>query len=227
MEHLKIIFADDHLIMREGVRMLLEQQQVYKMEILEASNGQQAIDLYKINKGVDVVIMDIRMPVKDGIAACMEIKAFDPKAKIIFLSMQDEEYTIKRAMQAGARGYILKNSGMREIMDAIAKVLRGVEHISAEVVSRFMHNYVVTNGEQKKKKHNIERDELTKRERDVLELISMEKTSQEIAKQLDLSKRTVEKHRCKLMCKLGAKSTVGLIKNAINQGWISSESQYA
>lgn len=137
--------------------------------------------------------------------------------------MQDEEFVTRRAMQAGAKGYVLKNSGIEEIMYAIVNVLRGGEHISANVMSQFVQHYVNGSPPGMRKKQPIDHEQLTQRERDVLELISMEKTSGEIAEKLELSKRTVEKHRYKLMSKVGAKSTVGLIKSAINRGWISSE----
>lgn len=221
MERLKIIIADDHQILREGIIALIKEREIYQVDFLEACNGQEAIDHYKQNNKIDLVLLDLRMPVKDGVSACTEILKYDRKARIIFLSMFDEGSIINKVLEAGAKGFILKNSGIAEIHDAISNVLTGSEYISQLVVARIIQSYNKT----PKGIKNVKK--LTEREKDVLHLLSQEKTSGEIAKELDLSKRTVENHRYRLMAKLRAKSTVGLIKIATDNGWILSERKFS
>lgn len=208
---IRIVLADDHKIIRDGIISLLQDEP--KIEICgEAENGKVALNLVEQLKP-DLVIMDINMPVMDGITSTRLITEKHKNTRVLALSMTNEQEHIKNMIEAGAGGYILKNSGKEELILAIETILAGKNYFSDEVKDIIMQEMV-----SKKSKHDKLSGEpvpLTRREKDVLKLIVQEFTNFEISEKLFISVRTVDAHRRNLLEKTGARNTAGLVKYAI------------
>lgn len=211
-ENVKIIIADDHQLFIDGIKALLESMEV---EVVgEANDGKELLRLMASTE-VDLVLMDVNMPVMDGVEATKAIRETYPDAKVLMLTMHSSRDYIQRLLRAGANGYVLKNTGRAELEEAIATVMAGDAYFSAEVTQRIME------GLQNKKSQAREMVvELTPRELDVLKLIAQEMTSNEIAEQLFISHHTVETHRKNLISKLNVRGSAGLVKYAIQEGLV-------
>ncbi|MEX0722177.1 MAG: response regulator transcription factor [Balneolaceae bacterium] len=210
MANLKILVVDDHNIVRDGVKSLIEDEPGYEI-VGEAANGKEAVELCNNNK-VDVVIMDITMPEMDGIEATEIIKKSHPDTKILALTMLIEDQHIRKMIKAGASGYILKSSGKHELLEAIDAINNDKHYFSegaTHAILQEMVNPVV------KKSNSSQVANLTDREIEVLKYIVDEYTNQEIADKLFISVRTVDAHRRNLLQKTGAKNTAGLVKHAL------------
>lgn len=218
-KEIQILLVDDHPMIRHGIKALLED--VPQMSVVdEASNGEEAIKKYSGND-YDLLIMDIKMPGLDGIEATKSIKKLDKDAKILALSMYDEHRFITRMLQAGAKGYILKNTGKEELVTAIKKVMSGDTYFSSDV-SNIMMSQFMSDGPSKKKETTANLNiSLTKREREIIEMIANEMTNSEIAEELHISPRTVDTHRRNLLQKLDVKNTAGLVKYALQNNIIT------
>jgi len=217
---IKLLLADDHKIVRDGIVSLLQNEE--DLEIIgEAENGEIAIkQVEKLQP--DLVIMDINMPVMDGIKSTAIINEKFPRTKILALTMTNEQEHIKNMIEAGAGGYILKNSGKTELLNAIKTIIGGGNYFSQEVKDAFLQQMA-----SKKPKHDKiigEPIPLTRREKDVLRLIVEEFTNYEIAEKLFISVRTVDAHRRNLLEKTGARNTAGLVKFAIDNQIINEKS---
>jgi DNA-binding NarL/FixJ family response regulator len=210
-EHIRLVLADDHKIIRDGIRSLLQNEEKYVIEG-EAENGEEALELVDELKP-HLVIMDINMPVLDGIDATKKITEKYPETRVLVLTMTSEQEHIKKMIEAGAGGYILKNSGKDELVSAIETVLKGQNYFSDEVKDAIMRNMVQR--QSRNEKIAGEPVPLTRREKDVLNLIVKEFTNYEIAEKLFISVRTVDAHRRNLLEKTGARNTAGLVKFAI------------
>jgi DNA-binding NarL/FixJ family response regulator len=205
MDKIRIYIVDDHEMFREGVKMLLAKSNVFEI-IGEASNGKECIDNLPLN--TDVILMDILMPVMDGIDATHRIIMNNPAAKIIALSMfGDQEYYYKM-IHSGVKGFVLKEAGSKELETAIKEVYEGRNFFSQEL----LRNIIITLGD---KKSDAKIDEFSKRELDILQLICSGWSTKEIADKLSISFRTVENHKANLMQKAGVKTTISLIIYAI------------
>lgn len=205
-----ILIADDHQMFVDGLKSLLEDE----MEVCvvgEAKNGQEVLDQCKTTK-VDLVIMDINMPVMDGIQTSKELSKRFPYIKILGLSMYNDSDYIADMLKAGALGYILKNTGKENLMEAITTIQAGARYLGTEVsntlLNGFMKNPTLT------RQHT---EKLSDRERDVLDCIASGLTTLEIGEKLFISKNTVETHRKNLLYKLKARNTAELINNAYKQ----------
>lgn len=211
MGKITVILVDDHLLFREGLKLMLNLNPKIGT-IYQAANGIEFLELLeKITP--DVVLMDIDMPWMDGIEATIKALSKWPQMKIIALSMYgDDEYYIKM-IEAGARGFILKNSDIEVVEQAIEAVMAGQNYFSSEV----MANLVI---HLNKKKNDEVKNELTERESEILYHICKGLSNQEIADTLFLSKRTVDKHRENILSKTNAKNTAGLVIFAIKHGII-------
>lgn len=214
-----IILVDDHKIVRDGIRLYLEDQEGKFQIVGEGDSGMAAIELVR-NTDYDVLIIDINMPGMDGIEAASKIIEEFPGAKIIALTMLSESLHIKQMLQAGASGYLLKNCSEEEVRMAVETVNAGGTYYSQEVTQTIMKN-LQKNGTEKSpaSKFTLETP-LTQREQEVLELIIEECTNQEIADQLFISPRTVDAHKRNLLEKTGAKNVAGLVLYAMNKGMI-------
>ncbi len=207
---IRILLADDHAVVRQGFRMILDAQP--DMEIIgEAGNGREAIEKAE-TLNADVVVMDVAMPELNGIEATRRLAASSPRTRVLALSMHKDSVYVREILRAGARGYLLKDAIDRDLLDAVRAVARGEGYISPAVSEAVLTDYRrhVTNPI----------DLLTSREREVLQLIAEGKTNKEIANGLNLSVYTIDAHRGRIMEKLNLHSTGELVRFAVRNGLI-------
>ncbi len=209
---LKILIADDHEMIRKGLTLMLETQKQIDLTISQASNGIEVLQQTNLSN-FDLIILDINMPLMDGITTLTKLKERNLAIPILMLSMHKEEKLIKQAIKSGATGYILKNSSLEEIIKAITKTIKRERYYSNEVA-----HVLTTQNTQNKSSLLYNEFNLTLREIQILSMLVKEMTSQEIGDYLFISKRTVEGHRNKIMDKVGVKSSIGLVKFAIQHG---------
>lgn len=216
MANVQILLVDDHEIVLDGIRALLEDEIGFEVAA-EAQNGAEAIEQFKKHP-IDLIIMDISMPKMNGIEATQKIMELDADIKILALTMMDEEEHIRNMIQAGASGYIFKSSNKEELIEAITTILDGRHYFSEEATQRVMMDLV-----KKGEPESHDPTDVTERELEVLELIVREFTNQEIADKLHISIRTVDAHRRNLLQKTGAKNTAGLVTYAIRHNLVDLE----
>jgi DNA-binding NarL/FixJ family response regulator len=205
---IKILLADDHTVLTDGLRILIESQK--DMQVVGiASDGRQAVNMMK-SGCPDVVLMDVSMPVLNGVEATRQVRELCPKILILMLSMHADIEYVNRALQAGAKGYILKESAGAEVLQAIREVIAGRTFFSAKITEKMLVTL------SKAQKGPLDR--LSDREREVLQLTVEGQTSLEIAAQLSLSPKTVETYRSRIMTKLDLDSLPALVKFAIQHG---------
>jgi DNA-binding NarL/FixJ family response regulator len=212
---INVIIADDHTIVRDGLRSLLEANPEIKV-IGDAANGREVMDQVRELKP-DVVIMDISMPELDGINATRQILEAYPTIRVIILSMLGTADHVFHALQAGARGYLLKESAGREVMEAVQSVYAGGMYFSRPITHTMVDDYMQARTETLP--DSLE--SLSLRESEILCLVLEGKTSAEIGKSIHLSPKTVESYRSRMMQKLGISDLAELIKFAIKHGLIS------
>ncbi|GDX47277.1 MAG: response regulator [Bacteroidota bacterium] len=216
---IQVYIADDHHLFIAGVKALLSE--VPELELAgDAENGRALLDLLTLKK-VDVILMDINMPVMSGVETTKKIKELYPEIKILALTMFDDTLHINEMINAGASGYLLKNAGKEELVTAIKKVYAGEKYVSNEVSVKLIER--MFNKEQEKTStvaSNTRKSELTKREIEIIKLIAQEMTNAEIAAKLNNSPMTIITHRKNLLRKLGVKNTAGLIKYAMQNGLV-------
>ncbi|MDZ7658289.1 response regulator transcription factor [Fodinibius sp.] len=215
MANINILLADDHDIVRDGIRMLLEDEVGFRI-VSEAENGEEAIKACK-EDDIDLVIMDISMPKMNGIEATEKIKESSPDIKVLALTMMDEDQHIRQMIEAGASGYILKSSDKVELVDAITTILDGKHYFSDDATQSVMMDLVKGTA---KENNSTDPGNITDREKEVLELIVKQYTNQEIAEELYISTRTVDAHRRNLLQKTGAKNTAGLVTYAFRHNLV-------
>lgn len=203
---IKIIIADDHSIIRDGLRSMLEKNDFCKI-VGEAANGAELLNLLN-ETSCDIVCTDISMPVMDGVEATKQIVEKFPNTKVMCLSMHEEAGFIKQMMEAGAVGYVFKDSSKDELKTAIEAVYSGKKYFNQKLFD------ILLNIESNGKEVSI----LSSREKEILKLIAEEYTNPEIAEKLFLSVRTIDTHRQNLIQKLDVKNTAGLVKYAIKTG---------
>jgi len=214
---LKILIADDHKIVRDGLRTLLHKEH-HVDEIYEAENGRDAVDLVEAEEP-DLAIIDISMPLMNGLEACRKIKEGHPDIKILVLSMHKERHFVSDVLSAGALGYLLKECAFEELSEAIRKVMNGQIYLSQNITGIVVEDYVrhLNDGVDE------DGDDLTSREREVLQLLAEGKSTKEIADMLYLSRKTIETYRQRLKEKLQVDSIAELTKYAIREGYTSLE----
>jgi DNA-binding NarL/FixJ family response regulator len=213
----KIILADDHRIMREGLRALLEREAGIEV-IAEADNGRKTVELSR-ELNPDVVVIDIGMPDLNGIDATRQIVSEAPAVKVIALSMHSDRKFVREMLSAGASGYLLKDSAFEELGTALATVINNQTYLSPKIADTVVKDYL---GKVEPKESKVS-PALTKREREVLQLIAEGKTTKDIASQLYVSIKTIETHRKQIMDKVGLNSVAELTKYAIREGLTSLE----
>lgn len=208
-----VAIADDHEIFRDGLKLMLEAAE--NIEIVgEASDGRELVSIVQTKKP-DVVITDIKMPIQDGVEAAKQIKARFPGVQIIGLSMFDDEQLILEMLEAGAIGYLLKNSDKSEVIEAINTVHSGKSYYCKYTSGRLakLIAYTRTNNQKKQKEA-----EFSDREKEIIKLICEECTNKEIGEKLAISARTVEGIRMKILDKMDVKNSVGIVIEAIRMG---------
>jgi two-component system, NarL family, response regulator NreC len=216
MKSIRVLLADDHKLIRAGLRLVVDQQADLSV-VGEADDGRQAVEMAKSLKP-DVVVMDIGMPNLNGIEAARQIMEIRPDAAVVMLSMHSDEGYVLRALGAGARAYLLKDSATTDLVQAIHAVVEGKSFFSPAVSKVLLQDYM-----RKLRRSGAEDsyDLLSPREREVLQLVAEGKSNKEIAGLLNLSVYTVETHRAKIMQKLNLKGVPELILYAVRKGIIS------
>jgi len=213
---IRILLADDHNIMRRGLRLLLERQAGFEV-VAEAADGREAAERAEATRP-DIVVLDIAMPNMSGIEAAQQIRTSLPQVAIVILSMHSDESYVLRALKAGAKGYLLKDSAESDLIDAIKAVSEGKAFFSPEISKILVEDYV---RDMRKRGAEDSYELLTSREREILHLLAEGKSNKDIATLLDLSLYTVETHRRNLQDKLNLHSLAELILYAVRKGVIS------
>ncbi|MCK0188965.1 response regulator transcription factor [Arenibacter sp. F20364] len=212
----RIVLADDHSLVRDGIRALLEEDANYEV-IGEVSNGKEAVQMV-LDKKPDLLIIDIRMPEMNGIEAVEELKKHSSTTKSIILSMHDSEEYILKSVNAGASGYLLKDTGKTEFLKAISTVEQGGKYFSGDI-SNVLVNNLLNQGQTKQEsklpsKNGNNSFGITSKELQILELVLSGLTNKQISEKLQKSKRTIETHRFNLMRKMGVNNLMDLAKKA-------------
>ncbi len=208
----RIVLADDHVLVRQGLKMVLEGAEGLEV-VGEADDGLKLLNLLR-QVNPDMVILDISMPGMRGIEAIREIRAVRPNAAILMLTMHRDIEYVHLALSTGAKGYLLKEDADKDLFSAIEKVRRGRTFVSPTISEEYLDDLV-----QVRQGRPVESDPLTVRERQVVKLIAEGKTSREIADLLHISARTVENHRANIMEKLSLRKAADIVKYAIQKGY--------
>jgi DNA-binding NarL/FixJ family response regulator len=218
MEKIKLILADDHQILREGVEAILGDEPTIQI-VGQVSNGKELLELLNTVEA-DVILMDLNMPELDGLETTEYMKKHHPEVKILMLSMVNSEKIVGQLMNAGAMGYLSKSSGRDELIHGIQQVASGRFHLGTDITLNVLKKSAPQAVQVFDGPGHAPVD-LSKREMEVLELISDGYSNQEIADKLCVSKRTIDSHRQNLMDKTQVKNTASLIKYAVSRGIIS------
>jgi DNA-binding NarL/FixJ family response regulator len=212
---IKVLIADDHQIVREGLRSMLEKEPEIRV-VGEAEEGRTTLRLAR-ELAPDVIIMDVAMPDLNGIEATRQITAEFPTINIIALSMHDDRRFVLNMLKAGAKGYLLKDSAFKELAKAIRAVVANKTYLSSEIADIVVKDYLASATSDESSVFTM----LTPREREVLQLIAEGKTTNQTAEHLHISIKTVETHRTQIMAKLKVKGIAELTKYAIREGLIA------
>jgi two-component system response regulator NreC len=207
----RVLLADDHIMLREAVKAQFEQQGL--KVVAEAADGHQAVQLARQHRP-DIAILDVSMPLLNGIDAAREVIKESPRTSVILVTMHAEDEFIIQALRAGIKGYILKTRPIAELVQAVLEVSKGKTYLSPGVSDKVVEAFL--RGTQ------APVEPLSDRERQVLQLVAEGKTTKEIAGILNISTNTVESHRTKIMQKLDIHETAGLVRYAIRKGLIHS-----
>lgn len=215
--HVTVLLADDHPIVRQGLRHLLETQPEFKI-VGEASDGLEASQMAERYRP-DVLVVDMMMPGLNGLEVTRQVRQRSPATRIIILSMHNNDAYVLQALKGGAVGYVLKDSGPAEVVQAVMQVMEGRRYLSASLSENLIEMLVKQTGNLPKDPY----EELTNREREVFQLTAEGRSSSEIAERLCISPRTVEVHRANLMDKLKLHSQMDVLRYAIRRGLVSVE----
>jgi DNA-binding NarL/FixJ family response regulator len=217
----RLFLVDDHNIVRTGLRALFDGHAEVAV-VGEAANGQELLDQLPAIP-VDVVLLDLNMPVLNGVATAQRLQAEYPQVRVLILSMIDQARHIRQALAAGAHGYILKNAGKDEILFAIQAVAAGKRFLCSEVGLALLDQALPVEPNPASEANPA----LSRRELEILQLLSEGLTTQQMADQLIVSKRTIETHRQNILDKTGSKNTAALVRHAMAQGYLREGSDPA
>ena len=204
---IRVVLADDHVLVRQGLKSLLEREGF--QVVAEASDGQEVVRLVE-SLQPDIAVVDIRMPILNGLNAARELKRSCPKTKVILLTQHDEDQYVSEAIETGVMGYVLKNQIASDLLQAIQQVSRNHVYLSPGISRAVMEAYRTKSGQPA--------DRLTLREKQVLQLIAEGKSTKDVASLLGISVKTAETHRTRLMQKLDIHETASLVRYAVRQG---------
>ncbi len=217
MANIRVIIADDHTLVREGVRMILAKEPGIEV-VGEAGDGQQALELVEISRP-DVVIMDISMPGMDGIEATQKLKERHPELSVLALTMHEDESYVFQLLRAGAAGYVLKRAAAQDLVQAVRATARGEAFLYPSVARKVLEDYL----KRAEAGENRERyDGLTEREKEILTQVAQGLSNQQIAEKLFISIKTVQTHRAHIMEKLNLHDRTELVRYAIRKGLIEA-----
>jgi len=203
----RVLLADDHALVRHGLRSLLEKEAFQVMG--EVSDGQEAVRQAATGRP-DVAVLDISMPLMNGLEAARELKKCSPLTKVILLTRHDEPQYVTEALRAGVKGYVLKSQAATDLVQAIQQVCAGGVYLSPNISRAVVEAYL--------SKTNLAADPLSPRERQVLQMVGEGKSTKDVAKLLGISTKTAESHRARLMQKLDIHETASLVRYAIRRG---------
>jgi DNA-binding NarL/FixJ family response regulator len=207
---IRILLADDHALVRQGLRLVLEAAPDLEVAA-EAGDGVEAVEM-ALREQIDLAVLDVMMPRRTGLQAAAELSRRRPELKLLMLSMHDSEQYLFEALKAGASGYVLKTAADRDLVEAVRAAMRGEPFLYPAAVTALIRDYIV--------RGETPADPLTPRELEVLKLIAEAFTSDQIARQLTISRRTVDRHRENILAKLGMRDRVELTRYAIRRGLI-------
>src|SRR5438445_5952991 len=218
MQKITVILADDHTVVRQGLRALLEAEEDMSV-VGEAENGRQAVQMIK-RLQPDVVVMDIAMPTLNGLEATRQVSRDSPKCKVLVLSSYSDDEYVQQLTEAGAAGYLVKQTAATDLLKAIREAQKGNAYFSPSIAKRLRDHcrHTFVSGQPARRRS----DYLTTREAEVLQLIAEGRANKQIAAELSISIKTVEKHRQQVMNKLGIHDVAGLTRHAIAKGIIES-----
>ena len=216
MPKLRLLLGDDHTLMRQGLRKILEERPEWEV-VAEVGDGREAVKKCMALKP-DVAVLDVAMPLLNGIDATLQIVRKVPETKVLVLSMYSDEAYVTRALQAGATGYMLKDSAGKDLLKGIASVAAGQAYFSPAIARLMLDDYV----RRVSGSGVIDRYEtLSEREREIFQLIAEARTNKEVAELLEISPATVETHRARILQKLDIHNTAELVLYAVRRGVIS------
>jgi DNA-binding NarL/FixJ family response regulator len=210
----RVLLADDHTVVRSGLRMLLDAEPDIQV-VAEAGDGAEAVQK-ALDPDVDLAILDVAMPRMTGLQAIAELNKRRPDLRLLVLSMYDDERYFFEALKAGASGYVLKSAANRDLVEAIRAAMRGQPFLYPAAVRALIRDYL----ERARSGETVPDDPLSAREQEVVKLIAEGHTSEEIAEFLVISKKTVERHRANILEKLGMRNRVELTRYAIRRGLV-------
>jgi DNA-binding NarL/FixJ family response regulator len=213
---IRVLLADDHEVVRSGLRMVLEAQSDIEV-VAEAGDGAQALE-EALAQEIDLTVLDVSMPRMTGLQAAAELHRRRPELRILMLSMHDNEQYFFEALKAGASGYVLKTAANRDLVEACRACMRGEAFLYPPAVATLVRDYL----DGARFGETPPQDPLTARELEVVKLIAEGHTSEEIATELVLSKKTVERHRANVLDKLGMRNRVDLTRYAIRRGLVEA-----
>jgi DNA-binding NarL/FixJ family response regulator len=213
MENLRIFIADDHETVREGIKLIIEEQPDMNV-IGEANNGLDAVNRAK-ELQPDVIVMDVSMPELNGLKATQKLKKLCPKIKVLTLTRHSDDAYLQQLIQAGASGYVLKQSVPAELIRAIRTVAGGNSYIDPTLTNKLFGGYASRSALRGERKN-----ELTDREAEVLRMIAWGYSNKEIAVRMDVSVKTIEAHKSNAMKKMDMSSRIDIVRYAILQGWL-------
>lgn len=216
MDRIRVLIADDHALVRDGTRRILEAEEDLEV-VAEASNGEEAVALTSSLRP-DVAIIDIAMPILDGIEVTRQIKILYPATAILILTAHDNDQFIFSVLEAGAAGYLLKNVRSQELVDAVRALHAGESALHPAVARRVINYFATSSGRDRRPGRS---QTLTQRELDILKLVTRGLSNKEIANELSLSMRTVQRHLESIFNKMQVGSRTEAVVHALKEGWIT------
>jgi DNA-binding NarL/FixJ family response regulator len=210
----RIMLADDHAVVRRGLRLVLEGEPDLRV-VAEAGDGAEAVER-GLAADIDLAVLDVSMPRKTGLQAARELTSRRPEVRVLILSMHDNEQYLFEALRAGASGYVLKSVADRDLVEACRATMRGEPFLYPGAVRALMRDFV----ERARRGEDTPDDPLTPRETEIVKLIAEARTTREIAADLVISEKTVERHRTNILAKLGMRDRVELVRYAIRRGLV-------
>jgi DNA-binding NarL/FixJ family response regulator len=216
-KQIKIVLADDHVLVRNGIKAMLEHDSSLAVTG-EAGNGLEALEVAKAVQP-DLLVLDIRMPQMTGLEAAAKLKSYSPKTKAVILSMHDSEEYVLKALDAGAYGYLLKDTDKNEFVKALKQIHGGTKYFSGSV-SNVLANRLLGKKPAGKPAAKIDSYNLSKREKEILQMVVDGKQNKQIADLLDKSVRTIETHRFNIMKKLEVNNAVDMVNKAMKENLV-------
>ena len=214
MDKINIVLADDHVLVRNGIKAMLESDKEITV-IGEASNGAEALETAKALKP-DILVLDIRMPEMTGLEAASKIHAYSPQTKAVILSMHDSEEYVIQALDAGAYGYMLKDIDKNEFIKALKQIYKGNKYFSGSV-SNVLANRLLNGNSVSRPIEVKDQYHLTKKEKEILRMVIDGRQNKQISESLDISIRTIETHRFNIMKKLGVNNAVDMVNKTVKE----------